>query len=94
MATAAGGTFHLRIDDLDQSPASTAWETRQIEATISPGWVITGPSRLAASRPPSPPTGRLPTFWIAAPLPCTLHPGRYPRRRLCPKAPDARCWTG
>ncbi|WP_422028732.1 tRNA glutamyl-Q(34) synthetase GluQRS [Roseovarius sp.] len=28
MATAAGGTFHLRIDDLDQSRSRTCWETQ------------------------------------------------------------------
>ncbi|MEQ8291605.1 MAG: tRNA glutamyl-Q(34) synthetase GluQRS [Roseovarius sp.] len=31
MATAAGGTFHLRIDDLDQSRSRTSWEAQIYE---------------------------------------------------------------
>lgn len=36
MATAAGGTFHLRIDDLDQSRSRKAWEAQIYEDL---GWL-------------------------------------------------------
>ncbi|MEQ8895465.1 MAG: tRNA glutamyl-Q(34) synthetase GluQRS [Roseovarius sp.] len=57
MATAAGGTFHLRIDDLDQSRSRTSWET-QIYDDL--GWL-----GLSWPRPVWRQSDRLPTYRAA-----------------------------